>query len=79
MRISPASLALAAVLAPAAFWLGRTTLETALLIGVLLLVFIVELFNSAIEAAILFGERLAVTSVIGLVIAAGGVALATRT
>lgn len=34
---------------------------------------------SAIEAAILFGERLAVTSVIGLVIAAGGVALATRT
>lgn len=37
---------------PAAFWLGRTTVETALLIAVLLLVLIVELFNSAIEAAI---------------------------
>ena len=45
-------LALAAVLTPAAFWLGQTVLERALLIGVLLLVLIVELLNSAIEAAI---------------------------
>ncbi len=45
-------LALAIVLTPAAFWLGQTVLERALLIGVLLLVLIVELLNSAIEAAI---------------------------
>ena len=45
-------LALAAVMAPAAFWLGRSPLEIAMLVGVLLLVLIVELFNSAIEAAI---------------------------
>ncbi|MEJ2128770.1 MAG: diacylglycerol kinase, partial [Woeseiaceae bacterium] len=44
-------LALVVVLTPAAFWLGRSILETALLIAVLLLVLIVELFNSAIEAA----------------------------
>lgn len=40
------------VLIPAALWLGETVLMQALLIGVCLLVFIVELFNSAIEAAI---------------------------
>jgi diacylglycerol kinase (ATP) len=45
-------LALAAVLTPAAFWLGRTALERAALFSVLLLVLIVELLNSAIEAAI---------------------------
>ena len=45
-------LALVVVLTPAAFWLGRSVVETALLIAVLLLVLIVELFNSAIEAAI---------------------------
>jgi diacylglycerol kinase (ATP) len=45
-------LALAAVLTPAAFWLGQTALERAALIGVLLLMLIVELLNSAIEAAI---------------------------
>ena len=45
-------LALAIVLTPAAFWLGQTVLERAMLIGVLLLVLIVELLNSAIEAAI---------------------------
>ena len=44
--------ALAVVLTPAAFWLGQTILERAMLIGVLLLMLIVELFNSAIEAAI---------------------------
>lgn len=45
-------LALAAVLTPAAFWLGQTALERAALLGVLLLMLIVELLNSAIEAAI---------------------------
>ena len=42
----------AAVLMPAAFWLGRTWVEVALLVGSLLLVLIVELLNSGIEAAI---------------------------
>lgn len=45
-------LALVAVMTPAAFWLGRSVTEIALLISVLLLVLIVELLNSAIEAAI---------------------------
>ena len=45
-------IALTAVLAPAAFWLGRTPLEVALLIGVCLILLIVELINSAIEATI---------------------------
>lgn len=42
----------AALLTPAAIWLGQTTVESALLIGVCLLVILVELINSAIEAAI---------------------------
>ena len=42
----------AALLTPAAIWLGQTTVERALLIGVCLLVILVELINSAIEAAI---------------------------
>jgi len=45
-------LVLAIAMTPAAIWLGGTIVEQALLIGVLLLVLIVELFNSAIEAAI---------------------------
>ena len=45
-------LALIVVLTPVGLWLGQTTVERALLISVLLLVIIVELFNSAIEAAI---------------------------
>ena len=45
-------IALAAVLTPAAFWLGQNALERAMLIGVLLLMLIVELLNSAIEAAV---------------------------
>ena len=40
------------ILVPTALWLGETVLLQALLIGVCLLVLIVELFNSAIEAAI---------------------------
>lgn len=43
---------LAAVLLPAAFWVGRTWAETALLMGSVVLVLIVELINSGIEAAV---------------------------
>lgn len=43
---------LAALMLPAAFWLGRNWVEVALLAGSVLLVLIVELLNSAIEAAI---------------------------
>ena len=44
--------ALAAVLIPIAFWIGPSAVERALLIGSCLLVLIVELINSAIEAGI---------------------------
>jgi diacylglycerol kinase (ATP) len=43
---------LAIVMLPAAFWVGRTWLETAVLAAVVTLVLIVELLNSGIEAAI---------------------------
>ncbi|MGD9834155.1 MAG: diacylglycerol kinase [Piscinibacter sp.] len=43
---------LAVVMLPAAFWLGRDWVEVALLAGSVILVLIVELLNSAIEAAI---------------------------
>ncbi|MDP3822835.1 MAG: diacylglycerol kinase [Burkholderiales bacterium] len=43
---------LAAVMFPLAFWLGRSWVEVALLAGSLMLVLIVELLNSGIEAAI---------------------------
>ncbi len=43
---------LAAALVPLAFWVGRGWVETALLVGSVVLVLIVELLNSAIEAAI---------------------------
>ncbi len=42
----------AVVLLPVAFWLGRHWTETALLAGSVLLVMIVELLNTAVEAAI---------------------------
>ena len=42
----------AAVMLPAAFWLGRSWSEVTLLAGSVLLVLIVELLNSGIEAAI---------------------------
>jgi len=45
-------LILVILMTPLAFWLGRSFVEKTLLIAVLLLVLIVELFNSAIEAAI---------------------------
>ena len=43
---------LAIVLVPLAFWLGQDWVQTALLAGSALLVLIVELLNSAVEAAI---------------------------
>ena len=43
---------LSLALVPAALWLGNTAVERALLIGSCLLVLIVELLNSAVEAAI---------------------------
>ena len=45
-------LMLAVVLIPAGIWLGRTAVERSLLIGSCLLVLIVELLNSAIEAIV---------------------------
>lgn len=44
--------ALAVVLVPLAFWLGRNWVEVAVLAGCVWLVMVVELLNSAIEAAI---------------------------
>jgi diacylglycerol kinase (ATP) len=43
---------LCAVLIPAAFWLGQTAVERSLLIGSCLLVLIVELLNSGLEAVV---------------------------
>lgn len=47
------------LLAPAALWLGETGVERALLLSSLLLVLIVEIINSAIEAVVdrVSGER----------------------
>jgi diacylglycerol kinase (ATP) len=43
---------LSALMLPAAFWLGRSWEQVALLAGSVLLVLITELLNSAIEAAV---------------------------
>jgi diacylglycerol kinase (ATP) len=43
---------LAAVLLPASFWVGRNWVEVALLAGTVVLVMIVELLNSGIEAVV---------------------------
>jgi diacylglycerol kinase (ATP) len=43
---------LAAVMLPVALWIGQGWVETALLVGTVMLVLIVELLNSGIEAAI---------------------------
>ncbi|MEX2615580.1 MAG: diacylglycerol kinase [Alphaproteobacteria bacterium] len=43
---------LAAIMMPIGLWLGDTGLERAVLVGSLLLVLIVELLNSAIEAVV---------------------------
>ena len=45
-------LAVVAVAAPLGLWLGRTGVERALLVAPLLLVLLVELLNSSIEAAV---------------------------
>ncbi len=45
-------LILTIVLAPVAIWLGDSGVERALMIGVLFIVLIVELLNSAIETAV---------------------------
>jgi diacylglycerol kinase (ATP) len=37
---------------PLGFWLGRDAVETSLLVGTLLLVVIIELLNSGIEAVV---------------------------
>lgn len=52
-------LLLFAVSTPVALWLGDTGVERALMIGSLFLVLIVELLNSAVEAAVdrIGGER----------------------
>jgi len=42
----------ACILLPAAFWLGRGWVETSLLAGTVLLVMVVELLNTAIEAVV---------------------------
>jgi diacylglycerol kinase (ATP) len=42
----------AAVMVPAAFWLGRGWVEIGLLAGTVVLVLIVELLNSAVEATV---------------------------
>ena len=43
---------LSIILIPAGFWLGETGIERALLVGCILLVMIVELINSGIEAVV---------------------------
>ena len=43
---------LAVIMLPAAFWLGRSWVEVVLLAGSVMLVLIVELLNSGVEAAI---------------------------
>ena len=43
---------LAAVMVPASFWVGRGWVEVVLLAGSVVLVLIVELLNSAMEAAV---------------------------
>jgi diacylglycerol kinase (ATP) len=45
-------IALALVLTPVAFWLGETNVERGILVSCLILVIIVELLNSAIEAVV---------------------------
>jgi diacylglycerol kinase (ATP) len=45
-------LILAAVLAPLGLWLGNDGVERALLVGSVLLVLVVELLNSAVEATV---------------------------
>jgi len=51
-------LLLAIILIPSAFWVGKNSLEVAILIASILLLLIVELINTAIEAVVdRFGEE----------------------
>jgi diacylglycerol kinase (ATP) len=43
---------LAVLLVPAAFWVGRNWIEVSLLAGVAIIVLVVELLNSAVEAVV---------------------------
>ncbi len=43
---------LCGILAPLALWLGKTGVERALLLGCLIILLIVELLNSAVEAVV---------------------------
>ena len=43
---------LAAITIPAGLWLGQNGIERALLVGTILIVLIVELLNSAVEAVV---------------------------
>lgn len=43
---------LAVLLIPVAFWVGQTWIETALLAGSVVMVMVVELLNSAVEATV---------------------------
>ena len=55
LRYEPAFQALAAlcvILIPAAFWVGDTAVERALLIGSLMLTLVAEILNAAIEATV---------------------------
>lgn len=45
-------LVLAAILTPAAFWVGQSWLEVCFLIGTVLFVLVTEILNSAIEAVV---------------------------
>src|SRR5881394_2475024 len=45
-------LMLAAVMVPLGLWLGQTGIERALLVGSVLLILVVELLNSAVEATV---------------------------
>lgn len=45
-------LTLAVILAPLGFWLGEDAVERSLLVGALLLVLVVEVLNSAVEAVV---------------------------
>jgi diacylglycerol kinase (ATP) len=44
--------ALCALAVPAAFWLGHSGVERALMVGALLIALVVELLNAAVEAAV---------------------------
>ena len=46
------ALSLAVIMVPTGFWFGQTPIEKALLVGVVLMVLVVELLNTAVEAVV---------------------------